>query len=148
MGSLDEFSKRMSQQGNDIEVNLNKKTRRVALAIDTLLVKAMPVDTGRAKSSVVVTVGNAAQDITGQAYYPGNQGSTSGANTQAAIEQAVAALRDRELGEEIHININIPYIGRLNEGYSPQAKPQFIEQAIQDVVSTESGVSILSKNDD
>lgn len=147
MGSLGEFSKRMNQQGSDITVNLNKKTRRVALAIDTLLVKAMPVDTGRAKSSVVVTVGNASQDITEQAYYPGEKGSTSGANTQAAIGQAEAALRDRQPGEEIHINVNIPYIGRLNEGYSPQAKPGFIEQAIQDAVSLETGVSILSKDD-
>lgn len=147
MAGLGDFSKRMNQQGSDIMVNLNKKTKRVALAIDALLVKAMPVDTGRAKSSVVVTVGAPALSVTEEAYFPGEKGSTSGANTQAAIDQAESALRDRIPGEEIHININIPYIDDLNKGSSPQASPGFIEQAVQDAVSLETGVSILSKDD-
>lgn len=148
MAGLGDFSKRMNQQGTNIMVNLNKKTKRVALAIDTLIVKAMPVDTGRAKSSVVVTVGAPALSVTEEAYFPGEKGSTSGANTQAAIDQAEDALRNRLEGEEIHININVPYIGRLNEGYSPQAQPGFIEQAIQEAVSLETGVSILSKDNE
>lgn len=147
MAGLGDFSKRMNQQGTDIMVNLNKKTKRVALAIDTLIVKAMPVDTGRAKSSVVVTVGAPALSVTEEAYFPGEKGSTSGANTQAAIDQAEDALRNRLEGEEIHININVPYVGKLNEGYSPQAQPGFIEQAIQEAVSLETDVSILSKDD-
>ena len=144
-GGLDDLARRMLEHGRNVTVNLNKKTRRVALAIDSLIVKSMPVDTGRARSSVVVTVGEPSLSQTREAYFPGKQGSTSGANTQAAIDQAMTALQDRQLGEEIHININIPYIGRLNEGYSPQAKPGFIEQAIQDGVSIEAGVSILEK---
>ena len=142
---LDDLASRMREHGRNVTVNLNKKTRRVALAIDSLIVKSMPVDTGRARSAVVVTVGESSLSQTNEAYFPGKKGSTSGANAQAAIEQAQLALEDRQLGEEIHININIPYIGKLNEGYSPQAKPGFIEQAIQDGVSTEAGVSILEK---
>ena len=146
-GGLDDLARRMLEHGRNVTVNPNKKTRRVALAIDSLIVKAMPVDTGRAKSSVVVTVGAPALSVTEEAYFPGEEGSTSGANTQAAIDQAEDALRNRLEGEEIHININVPYIGRLNEGYSPQAQPGFIEQAIQEAVSLETGVSILSKDD-
>ncbi|MBX9636149.1 MAG: hypothetical protein K2Q14_07010 [Gammaproteobacteria bacterium] len=145
MAGLGDLSKRLREHGETISVNLNKKTKGVARAIDTLIVKAMPVDTGRARSAVVVTVGEPSFIQTSQAYVPGSKGSTSGANTQAAIDQAESALRDRELGEEIHININIPYIDDLNRGYSPQASPGFIQQAITDGVSTESGVSVLEK---
>lgn len=144
MAGLDDLAKKLRTHGENINVRLNKKTKRVALAIDALLVKAMPVDTGRARSSVVVTVGEASFVMTNQAYVPGKKGSTSGANTQAAIDQAENAIRARQLGEEIHININVPYIGKLNEGHSPQAKPGFIERAIIDGVSTESGASILT----
>ena len=144
-GGLDDLAKRLRGHAETISVNLNKKTRSVALAIDTLIVKAMPVDTGRARSSVVVTVGESSFSETTQAYVPGSKGSTAGANMQAAIDQAESALKDRQLGEEIHININIPYIDALNRGHSPQASPGFIQQAIADGVSTESGVSVLEK---
>ena len=56
-GGLDDLARRMREHGRNVTVNLNKKTRRVALAIDSLIVKSMPVDTGRARSAVVVTVG-------------------------------------------------------------------------------------------
>jgi len=145
MAGLDDLSKRLREHGETISVNLNKKTKSVARAIDTLLVKAMPVDVGRARSAVVVTVGEPSFVETTQAYVPGTKGSTSGANTQAAIDQAESALATRQLGEEIHININIPYIDDLNRGSSPQASPGFIQQAIADGVSTESGISVLEK---
>lgn len=147
MAGLGDFSRRMNQQGTDIMVNLNKKTKRVALAIDTLIVKAMPVDTGRAKSSVVVTVGEPSSVVTQEAYFPGKKGSTEGENIRAALDQAKAAVANRQFGEEIHININLPYIDDLNKGHSPQASPGFIQQAIQEAVSLETGVSILSKDD-
>ena len=144
-GGLDDLARRMREHGHNVTVNLNNKTRRVALAIDSKIVEAMPVDVGRAKSSVVVTVGEPSSVVTQEAYFPGKKGNTEGENIRAALDQAKAAVANRQLGEEIHININLPYIGRLNEGYSPQAKPGFIEQAIQDGVSTEAGVSILEK---
>jgi len=144
-GGLDDLAKRLRAHGEVIPVNLNKKTRRVAMAIDTLIVKAMPIDVGRAKSAVVVTVGEASFAETKEAYFPGKKGSTEGENIRAAIDQAESALKDRQLGEEIHININIPYIDALNRGHSPLASPGFIQQAIVDGVSTESGVSILEK---
>lgn len=145
MAGIDDLGDRLRKHGEMITVNLNKKTKRVALAIDTFLVKAMPVDTGRARSSPVVTVGESSSAVTETAYFPGKRGSTAGANAQAAIDQAESSLRSRQLGEEIHININIPYIDDLNKGKSPQAAPGFIQQAIADGVSTESGVSILEK---
>jgi len=145
MAGLDDLSKRLREHGETIVVNLNEKTKRVARSIDTLLVKAMPVDVGRARSAVVVTVGEPSFVETTQAYVPGTKGSTSGANAQAAIDQAESALVSRELGEEIHININIPYIDDLNRGSSPQASPGFIQQAIAGGISTESGVSVLEK---
>ncbi|MBA3755375.1 MAG: hypothetical protein H0X02_03745 [Nitrosomonas sp.] len=106
----------------------------------------MPVDTGRAKSSVVVTVGEASYIETLEAYVPGTKGSTEGENIRAALAQAELALEHREFGEEIHININLPYIDALNKGHSPQATAGFIEKAIQQGVAIEPGVSVLSIN--
>lgn len=145
MTGFGEFSKRITMLGDSINSGINNKTKRIARAADTLIVKAMPVDTGLAKSSVVVTLGapSTAQMI--EAYFPGSKGSTSGLNAQAAIDQAEGVLKDRKLGEEIHITINLPYIDDLNQGKSPQAQAGFIQQAVADAVSTESGVSIVNK---
>lgn len=146
MAGFDELAKRLRENGTNFTVNLNKRTKHVARAIDSLLVKAMPVDTGRARSSVIVTVGEASYIETLEAYVPGKKGSTAGENTRAALAQAAHALEPREIGEEIHININIPYINALNKGSSPQATAGFIEEAIQQGAATEPGVSVLSRN--
>lgn len=146
MAGFDELAKNMNRYGETILKNINTKTRKTALAIDTLLVKAMPVDTGRARSAVIVTVGETSYIETLEAYVPGKKGSTEGENTRAALAQAELALEHREFGEEIHININIPYIDALNKGHSPQAAAGFIEQAIQEGAATEPGVSVLSRN--
>jgi len=140
MADFGDLSKKLREHGDTILVNQNKKTIRVALAIDALVVKVMPVDKGRAKSSVVVTVGESSTLEIRAPYFPGKKGSTAGANTQAAIAQAESALQGREFGQEIHININLPYIDDLNKGHSPQAAAGFIEQSIRDGISTETGV--------
>ncbi|SOD19379.1 hypothetical protein [Nitrosomonas ureae] len=143
MAGFDELSKNLKKHGDTILVNLNRKTKRVALAIDALIVKAMPVDTGRAKSSVVVTLNNPSPYETKEAYFPGEKGSTEGQNIRAATEQAKIAIHSRELEEEIHININIPYIDDLNKGHSPLAAPGFIETAVEEGVRSQRDLPIL-----
>lgn len=140
---LDDLARRMNLYGTTVLKNINRKTRRTALAIDTELVKAMPVDTGRARSAVVVTVGEPSLVETKEAYYPGKKGSTKGQNLRAATAQARAAIEPRNIGEEIHININIPYIDRLNEGYSKLADPGFIEDAIEAGIESQRDLPIL-----
>jgi hypothetical protein len=144
MPGFDDLANNLRQRAESIVVNLNGRKKFVARAIDSLIVKAMPVDTGRAKSSVVVTVGEPSLIETKEAYFPGKKRSTEGENIRAAISQGEAAIDTAQPGEEIHININLPYITHLNKGSSPQADPGFIEESIRQAASLDPDISILS----
>lgn len=127
--NLKQFSAKMKQRAQKLEENANSYTKKTALAVDQALVFAMPVDTGRARSSVVVSLGSPV-DQQVQARYPGKKGSTASQNADAALQQAKSLISARQLNDPIYVNISLAYIGRLNEGYSPQAPPQFIQKAI------------------
>ena len=54
------------------------------------------------------------------------------ANAQAALT-AIATSYRMELGS-IFLSNNVPYIGRLNDGHSPQAPPGYVQVSIQTAV--------------
>lgn len=130
MANLNEFTKRIKIIAEGIESNTNKTTRQVALVADRELVLATPVDTGRARSNWFVNLNSPATKQI-DPYDPGENGSTAGTNAQAAIDQAKAVIATRKIGQDIYISNNLPYIERLNEGYSKQAPKQFVESAVQ-----------------
>lgn len=127
--SLASFARRMRLRGIQVEEGANEVKRLVALAVDRELVLSTPVDTGRARSNWIVSTGTpSAAEIA--AYAPGESGSTAASNSAAAMGQAQAAIAGVEPGQDIAISNNLPYIGRLNDGYSAQAPAGFVEQAI------------------
>lgn len=95
-----------------------------------------PVDTGRAKSNWIVTLGSPS-GATINAYSEGEGGSTAAANEAAAQAQAESVISgyDGDAGLEIHITNNLPYIEELNQGSSMQAAPGYVEQALVQVLS-------------
>ena len=129
MPSLSDFSRRITVQGRRIAENTDRLVRRVALAADQAVVMGTPVDTGRARSNWIAQIGSAPSG-TVEPYAPGEAGSTTGANSQAAMDQAEAVISGYNNGQEIHITNNLPYIQRLNDGYSAQAPANFVEQAV------------------
>lgn len=129
MPSLNDFSRRITVRGRQVAENTDRLVRKVALAADQAVVMGTPVDTGRARSNWIAQIGSAPSG-TIDAYAPGDAGSTAGANTQAAIDQAESVISGYNSGEEIHITNNLPYIQRLNDGYSAQAPANFVEQAV------------------
>lgn len=130
MPNLSEFSRRITLRGRKVTEGADALTRRVALAADQAVVMSTPVDTGRARSNWIASLGGPAS-ATIDAYAPGEAGSTEAANTQAALDQGEAVIRGyRGEGQEIHITNNLPYIQRLNDGYSAQAPANFVEQAV------------------
>ena len=134
MPNLSEFSRRITLRGRKVTEGADALTRRVALAADQAVVMGTPVDTGRARSNWIVALG-AAPSQTIEAYSPGEAGNTEAANTQAALDQGEAVIRGyRGEGQEIHITNNLPYIQRLNDGYSAQAPANFVEQAVLEAV--------------
>lgn len=130
MADLKTLGKNARRRATRVETQSNIIAKKVALAIDAELVITTPVDTGRARSNWTLTLDMPPPpDETYEAYSPGKEGSTGAANAQASMEQARTALTDRRPGQEIHISNNLPYIGRLNEGWSAQAPAGFIERA-------------------
>jgi len=129
--NLSEFSRRITLRGRKIAEGADALTRKVALAADQAVVMGTPVDTGRARSNWIAALGGPASEVI-EAYAPGEEGSTEAANTQAALDQGAAVISGYRSGQEIHITNNLPYIQRLNDGYSAQAPANFVEQAVME----------------
>jgi len=145
MADLRQFAGRIRVIGKRIEKNADAMTRKVALAVDSAVVIATPVDTGRARSNWQVNLGGPASG-TRDALDPGKEGSTSGPNAQAAIEQGQTEIAKYKGGSSIHITNNLPYIGRLNDGWSAQAPSGFVEKAVLVGVAAAQGAGSLLQN--
>lgn len=118
----------------NIDPHSSRTLCRMALAGDQTLVLATPVDTGRARSNWIVTIGAPAESpINPYVPYPKRSGKDfrERANAAAAIEQGQSAIRAHIPGMKIFITNNVNYVPILNTGTSRQAGPQFIEKAIQ-----------------
>lgn len=109
--------------------------RRVALNIDSALVLTTPVDTGRARSNWQVSIGKTAAGTIDQPMSP--------SETVGNAKSELAKLRDSD--DRIHITNNLPYIQRLNEGWSPQQPPGYVDTAIATVVGSINKQRILKK---
>lgn len=142
MASLSNFSRRITIIGDGIAENADRTVRRVALVADQVLVSGTPVDTGRARSNWLVQLNQPAEGII-EAYVPGEFGTTGGANTQAALNQAQAAISNYTHGDVIHITNNLPYMQALNDGSSDQAPANFIEDGIQQAVQAVRGARLI-----
>src|SRR5574337_582216 len=146
---LKRFAGRIQLIGKRIEKNADEVVRKVALAVDAAVVMATPVDTGRARANWQVNINEPASG-TREAFIPGKEGSTGGQNARAAIiagQVIIQGYKPKE-GEEnsIHITNNLPYIGRLNDGWSAQAPAGFVERAVLTGVSAVRGTGSLLKN--
>lgn len=114
---------------------VDKVVRQVAIVADRQIVLATPVDTGRARSNWIVTVG-APTTTPIEPYSPTSMGGTSeSANLSGALGQANTAISKRKFGQTIWIQNNVPYIGRLNEGSSKQAPANFVGIGVQQAVA-------------
>ena len=130
MATLQTLSAELKQLSLRISGDLDKVVRQVALAIDQAVVVATPVDTGQARSNWLVSVGQPRTD-TIPAYDHGVLGSTSGPNTTQALDQGRGVISSAPSGATIYISNNLPYIGRLNQGYSMQAPAGYVERAVE-----------------
>lgn len=121
MASFKDLGNEMKKTGQNVENNADRLVRRCALAIDAAVVLATPVDTGRARGNWQVEVGQA----------PSGELATTdkgGGSTIAAGKAAIESYKGEAGG--IYITNNLPYIERLNEGWSKQAPAGFVETAV------------------
>lgn len=119
---VDKLADKIGQAASDHAV-------ATALTIVGDLVYHTPVDTSQALSNWDVTVGAPADDPHGP-YVAGKHGSTQRASAAAALNQAKDTLKNKKPGQSIFIANNLPYIRRLNDGYSAQVPAGFVERAV------------------
>lgn len=89
-----------------------------------------PVDTGWASANWWPSVGSPATANTGRA----DEGSISGRESQRSA--GVTQVLSYQLGQgPIYITNNVPYIDRLNNGWSQQSPAGFVDRAVQVAVT-------------
>lgn len=108
---------------DDIQDEVNKETRAVGLNLLRLLVKATPVDTGRAKGNWFVSITASFRGVD-----ESRRQSTAITEGNTIIGSAM-----RISYPSITLSNNLPYIEKLNDGHSKQAPAKFVELAIQRV---------------
>jgi hypothetical protein len=129
------FSQRLDRIAANVPKRSDEIVRRASLAASAAVITATPVDTGRARSNWQVGLN---EPIT-------NVRETMGVSPQPAIEEARQRVRtyDGTLHRAIFLTNNLPYIQRLNEGYSAQAPAGFVQAAIKMAVKQVKGARLL-----
>jgi len=97
----------------------NKVKRVVAMGVLQQLIQTTPVDTGRAKSNWWTDTSKTWIE----------QAADNGASANA--QGLSVSQRDIKLETSIYITNNLPYIQRLEDGWSAQAPAGFVKGAVQ-----------------
>lgn len=114
--TLRKFTKRMSTE------ELVGFQKKIVLTFLEGVVYETPVDQGRAMGNWQVTIDNPAE---------GEVEGASGRTEDQVTFDGLAALGGLVPFQIVWVTNNVPYIMRLNEGWSPQAPPGFIEDNLQ-----------------
>jgi hypothetical protein len=129
--NLQNFPARMKARSLEVRDGVDKVLKRAAIEVDQKVVFATPVDTGRARSNWIASIGGPAGGTRG-AFSPGSKlGLGEGNNAQAAISAARFTINSRSFKQAIFISNNLDYIGDLNNGSSQQAAANFVRQGVQ-----------------
>lgn len=121
-GSFEEFARRMKLRGSGLGVQAELAVRRAAIAADQTVVLGTPVDTGRARSNWITTIGSPATESTLNVDPGGG----------AAIAQGSAMISRWRLGMmPVFITNNVAYIVPLELGWSAQAPSGMVTAAMK-----------------
>ena len=124
------FARKMRDYADDIPKQLNQIKQELAIEFATEVVPATPVDTGRARGNWQAGLSRRpVGEIVG--VYGGRGGLNLGARGDSSIEQIRRVARAAKPRQRIYITNNVPYIERLNDGYSNQAPKRFVQMALQ-----------------
>lgn len=138
MSTPDEFSRRMGRLGDRVEKGADDLVRKVAIAATQAVITATPVDTGRARSNWLASIDAPRFDTRDPV-------AAGAAATGPAMAEAIAVIQgyNGDRNREVRLANNLPYIGRLDEGYSAQAPAGFIRLAVQAGVDAVQGARLL-----
>ncbi len=103
------FSADIAAFANKAGASLDKTVRMVTLELFGSVIRATPVDTGRARGNWQTTVGSAAS---------GELDNRSESSALSELQQNAGGV-----GTVTYLSNNLPYIKRLEEGWSTQSPP-------------------------
>jgi hypothetical protein len=101
-----------------VEGTLTDRVRAVALDASTGIILATPVKSGRARANWNISVNRI--DLTTSA-------DTILRDIVSRVKEATANFK---VADVFNLTNNLPYIRRLNDGYSKQAPASFVEKAV------------------
>lgn len=121
MSDLDGFSKRIKDIAQSITTNVDKEVIQAGILVQQAVILATPVDTGRARGNWLASLGLPIES-------PSEREDQSG---HVTVSENNSIITGRKTGQNIYITNNLPYINKLNNGYSAQAPAMFVEKASQ-----------------
>ena len=127
-----QLATRLRLRALQVRDGVDKVVRTAAIAVDEAVINKTPVDTGRARSNWIASIG-APTSETRQPFSPGVKlGLGESANATAAKAEAASVINSRRFASAIFITNNVDYIGKLNNGSSLQAPKNFVQTSVQE----------------
>jgi hypothetical protein len=144
-----QLAKRLELIADGIGSHVEMYVRKAAIAADTTAVMSTPVDTGRARSNWRVAIGAPILTETGAVFSRKGGSKARTEAFQSALNEGMAVAPTWRLGMgSIFISNSVPYIGRLDKGYSAQAPKGMTLKAIAAARKQLIGARLLRNNDD
>ena len=131
--SFDDFARQMRQIEIDLDQDVNKVKRKVALQALSNVVKATPVDTGRARGNWQA----------GNGFPVLEELETEDKGGAVTIATGAATIADAQFDQTIFLSNNVPYIVVLDGGSSKQAPANFVNIALEQAVASIEGARLL-----
>lgn len=98
--------------GKAVPEQVSQVTRALGLRVLSGVVLRTPVDTGRARGNWQTTVGHPG---------PGQEIMTEDKGGGTVLSQGASSIAEQKGYQPIYLENNVPYIDRLEDGYSKQA---------------------------
>ncbi len=119
------FASRLRGKALRLGANLQTEVKKAAKVALEKIVRTTPHDTGKARANWVVSVTSGGPDTTT------TEDTDYDGDATIARESAKMDATKMLPGQAILISNSLPYIRRLNEGFSQQAPAAFVERAVQ-----------------
>lgn len=129
MGTLLGLAARMNAEADRLEEYAHDAAVYLAHTIAYDLIDTTPVDTSRALSNWLISLGSPSNVGTID-FAKGVSGSTKGTSAAGAKARVDAALAAKVPGQSIFISNVVRYIVYLNRGHSGQAPAMFVENSV------------------
>lgn len=124
------FIRRLNRRASNVKEGADRLRRAVIQEMFQEVVYATPADTGLARTNWQVGVNVIPDELIKEPHFPGRHlGLAERLNAGITIIGGMPVIEMSRVEDNVYIANNVPYIQRLNDGYSQQAPANFIELA-------------------